>query len=282
MSVKAMTWVWDHSKSKKNERLVLLAIADCASEDGSNAYPSIAELMRKTGLSERGVQGAIGNLVRLGELFVAANAGPRGCNRYRVIMHTPQNLPPAESAGSPAQPAGCNSCTPQNSTETPAESAGGTKYEPSEKNSPSGSSTRTRTHTRTRGTRIPDDFPVTEPMREYATRYATEASSLPVTDLFASWLDRQHLDFVDYWHEKPGQAGVKVDWLRAWQRWMRKQIDEAGERWRAAPAGARASPGTDLAPRGTPRPSTTDQRVGAALALAAEYDAQEGPPDDPR
>lgn len=99
MSVKVMSWVWEHSLSRGSDRLVLLAIADCASEDGSNAYPSMAELVRKTGLSERSVQYSIRDLVKLGELFVNANGGPRGCNRYRVVMtEGVQTLHPADSA----------------------------------------------------------------------------------------------------------------------------------------------------------------------------------------
>lgn len=139
MSVKVMAWVWEWSQSKKSDRLVLLAIADCASEDGANAYPSITELIRKTGLSERGVQSAIARLVELGELFVGRNLGPRGCNRYRVVMTLPtdpvggsactpaesappQNLhPPATSAPPPPQPV----------HPTPATSAPGTVLEPS-------------------------------------------------------------------------------------------------------------------------------------------------------
>jgi hypothetical protein len=101
VAIKVMTWVWEQSRSKKTERLVLLAIADCASEDGANAYPSMAELRRKTGLSERGVQSAIGNLVKLGELFVGRNMGPRGCNRYRFIMSTPARNAPRKRCGAP-------------------------------------------------------------------------------------------------------------------------------------------------------------------------------------
>jgi hypothetical protein len=114
MSVRVMGWVWDSSKSKANARLVLLAIADCASDDGGNAYPSMTELRRKTGLSERTVQAMINELVSIGEVSIARNAGPHGCNRYAVLMTPanpagvsrrtpaesapPQNLPPAESA----------------------------------------------------------------------------------------------------------------------------------------------------------------------------------------
>lgn len=145
MSVRVMTWVWDHSRSKKTDRLVLLAIADCCSDDGSNAYPSMSELVRKTGLSERGVQTSIGRLIALKELRVHRNAGPGGCNRYRVIM-TPaksappadpappaRGAPPAESAPAESAPSPRRICgaPPQNLHPTPAESAPGTVLEPS-------------------------------------------------------------------------------------------------------------------------------------------------------
>lgn len=134
-----MTWVWNESKSKKNARLLLLAIADCASDDGSNAYPSITELMRKTGLSERAVQSTLADLVALGELKVHRNAGPGGCNRYRVVMTPAESAPPADLAPPqdqhpPAEPAGAESApSPQDLHPDPAEPAPVTVLEPSKK-----------------------------------------------------------------------------------------------------------------------------------------------------
>ena len=86
MSVKTMAWVWANSRSKPTQRLVLLAIADCANDHGAEAYPSTATLAGKTGLTERGVRKAIVELERLGELAVQYKNGPRGTNRYRVVM----------------------------------------------------------------------------------------------------------------------------------------------------------------------------------------------------
>src|SRR6266545_3617984 len=86
MSVKVMAWVWEHSRSKLGARLVLLAIADHANGDGVDAFPSIAQLMHKTGLSERAVQKAVGELAELGELQVAFGGGRGRTNRYRVLM----------------------------------------------------------------------------------------------------------------------------------------------------------------------------------------------------
>jgi hypothetical protein len=113
MSLGVMTWVWDHSKSRNAARLVLLAIADCASGDGTQAWPSGAELRRKAKLSARAVQNATQELIELGELKVEWNAGPGGCNRYTVLMRTP-----AESAVPPQNLRPRKDCAP-------AESAGG-------------------------------------------------------------------------------------------------------------------------------------------------------------
>lgn len=93
VSVKVMTWVWDQSQATGSALLVLLAIADNASDDGSNAWPSVATLCRKTRLKERAVQSCVADLQALGELQVERQAGgpadlrgDRRPNRYRVIM----------------------------------------------------------------------------------------------------------------------------------------------------------------------------------------------------
>lgn len=93
MSVKAMQWVWEHSRSGGNLRLVLLAIADSADHDGDNAWPSVATIAAKCSLSERTVQRAIQVLEEMGELVVARQAGgssatraDRRPNRYRLPL----------------------------------------------------------------------------------------------------------------------------------------------------------------------------------------------------
>ncbi|WP_334459079.1 helix-turn-helix domain-containing protein [Micromonospora sp. CPCC 205554] len=86
MSVRVMSWVWDHSPVGGTQRLVLLAIADCADDTGENAWPSVATLARKVRLDERTVQRVIRRLVDGGHLTVSASAGGRASNRYAVIM----------------------------------------------------------------------------------------------------------------------------------------------------------------------------------------------------
>ena len=149
MAISVMTWVWNHSRSRSTRRLVLLAIADCANSEGGQAWPSVAELMRKAGLGERAVQTALTDLVDLGELVIEYNAGPKGCNRYRVvmtdptpaeyappqIMHPADNAPPQKMRGYGRRPAKTSTpaeyAPPQNVRPTPAESAPVTIQDPS-------------------------------------------------------------------------------------------------------------------------------------------------------
>lgn len=196
-----MQWVWDHSRSRNAQRLVLLAIADCAAEDGGNAYPSNAEIQRKAALSERAIQDAIKALVALGELRVEYNAGRRGTNMYTVIMHRtpaesapPQNPHPAESAPTP----------PQNLPNTPAESAPGTVSEPSS-NRPSSSR---------RGTRLPENWKPSEELIHWTRENAPNVG----------WIEVEK--FNDYWHSVPGQRGVKTDWDATWRNWARRAASE--------------------------------------------------------
>lgn len=81
-----MHWVWECSRTVGNDRLVLLAIADRASDEGLDAWPSIRNLAKKTRLHERTVQRCIQNIETLGELEVSRTTGPHGCNVYRVRM----------------------------------------------------------------------------------------------------------------------------------------------------------------------------------------------------
>src|SRR6266568_2988646 len=105
MSVRVMSWVWESSRSEGIDRLVLLAIADCAADHGGDSWPSIATLVGKTRLAERTVQRAIKRLVGMGELTVKSNAGRRGVNVYHVPVPSPvRETPPPERPPTPPAP----------------------------------------------------------------------------------------------------------------------------------------------------------------------------------
>lgn len=84
MSIEVMSWVWKQAKATGTDKFVLLAIADNAWDDGSNAWPSVSTISRKTGLSVRTVQRCIQNLHDIGELQTIDRPGHS--NLYRVVM----------------------------------------------------------------------------------------------------------------------------------------------------------------------------------------------------
>ena len=89
MSIQAMNRVWQHSRAKGSELLLLLAIADFAKDDGSGAWPSVETLAHKTRLSDRNVQYLVDKLVAAGELDVKQGVGRGRANVYSVIFQPP-------------------------------------------------------------------------------------------------------------------------------------------------------------------------------------------------
>jgi len=83
MSVRAMAWVWRQQLSGP-EKLVLMALADHADEDGI-CWPGNAHLARKCNLSQRSVQRHVKNLIDNG--YMTSNrrfrdTGGQTSNRY--------------------------------------------------------------------------------------------------------------------------------------------------------------------------------------------------------
>lgn len=73
-----------------------------------------------------------------------------------------------------------------------------------------GAARRPRAPARERGTRIPDDFEVTDDLKAWAHDNAP-------------WANRtDHEMFVDHWRSASGPNAVKRDWAAAWRNWMRK------------------------------------------------------------
>jgi hypothetical protein len=101
-----MTAVWALPLND-SEKIVLLALADCANDEG-HCWPGMRSLVAKCSKSERTIQGAIQRLVDGGHLTRREVPG-KGCN---YTVHPRNNCTPAESA------------PPQGTTQTPAAVAG--------------------------------------------------------------------------------------------------------------------------------------------------------------
>lgn len=278
-----MAWVWEHSRAAPTERLVLLAIADCANDRGE-AWPSMAALVDKTRLSERTVQRAVSTLVSLGELSAVIGGGRGRTTRYRLIRpedgQTPPEKPrnptpdtptwkPRNVDGEPEKPRQPVKETPSTSAVNPVTVTPGTIREPSRepsKTKTTSSSSRGRATT-DRGSRLPDDFDATPDMIAWAREH---------TPLVGT---KETAGFVDYWRAQPGAKGRKTDWTATWRNWMRKaQTDAESRRGRT---NSRASPlvevnGIQVTPE-TAKRMTADRDRLAAMDAAERQHAIEGP-----
>jgi DNA-binding MarR family transcriptional regulator len=84
MSVTVMRFVWQLSTAMVNpaERLVLLCLADHAHHDGTNAWPAVGRVAKRTSLSRRGVQKALRRLANKG--LILSQSGVRRSVLYAL------------------------------------------------------------------------------------------------------------------------------------------------------------------------------------------------------
>ena len=88
MSVVMLSRVWKQSKTRRNELLVMLALADFANDAGQ-AWPSVSTLAKKARLSERETHYVLRQLKHSRELKIERNKGPHGCNLYTLKITEP-------------------------------------------------------------------------------------------------------------------------------------------------------------------------------------------------
>jgi uncharacterized protein YdaU (DUF1376 family) len=73
-----------------------------------------------------------------------------------------------------------------------------------------------------KGTRIPEDFKVTQEHRDWAKQWAKDNHcTMPSPD-------SEIAGFIDYWHGIPGQKGVKLDWDGTFRNWLRRALPTNG------------------------------------------------------
>lgn len=98
-----MTKVWKWSRHKGSHLLVLLAIADCASDQGE-AFPGLSHLAQKTRLGRRYLVNIIGDLERSQELARVSGWEKRRSNQYRVTIQELGNSSSLENSSSLGNP----------------------------------------------------------------------------------------------------------------------------------------------------------------------------------
>ena len=85
MSVRCITRVLDSSQHAGTELLMLVVLADYSDDDG-NSYPAVASLARKCRMTSRNAIYILKRLQASSELRVLKNEGPKGTNRYRIML----------------------------------------------------------------------------------------------------------------------------------------------------------------------------------------------------
>lgn len=207
MSVQATTWVWDHSNSKGNARLVLLAIADAASKEGRNSCQSVSTIAEMCRLGEATVHRKISELVQLGEIHKEGTSGQYGTSVYSLPMmlapsqnERSQNETPLKTDVTPYQndPNALsllidNPINPNNSKELyPIGAAQAPKAQK-------------------RGSRISEDWRPEDDFLEGAKQ------RFPHLDI---GLEAEQ--FRNFWLSASGANAVKLDWQRAFANWLIK------------------------------------------------------------
>ncbi len=77
--------VWAHSRQNGSAKLLLLAIAQVADENGSTTALNIPSLVHLVGTKERNIQALLAKLEATGELRREFGVGPHGRNRYTLL-----------------------------------------------------------------------------------------------------------------------------------------------------------------------------------------------------
>jgi hypothetical protein len=85
MSVKVSSKVWQGSRHKSGNLLVLLALADHADDEGF-AWPGIPLVARKARLSQRHTHRCLKQLVTSGEPEILPNRAPSGRTLYKIRL----------------------------------------------------------------------------------------------------------------------------------------------------------------------------------------------------
>ena len=71
MSVRVMSLIWERSQHRGGALLLMLALGDYSNDDGTNIFPSLANLAAKARLRRRQAQNIIRTLEASGELTVS-------------------------------------------------------------------------------------------------------------------------------------------------------------------------------------------------------------------
>ncbi|MEL6963422.1 MAG: helix-turn-helix domain-containing protein [Pseudomonadota bacterium] len=250
MSIKLTTQIWEVRGLKATDKLVLLALADHANDEGE-CWPSMARLAEKCDMTPRGVRNVIRRLEDVGYVATETSSG-RTNNRY-TINPVPKQLtlfgganseprsalkpinPEQNSAldnGNPEQHSGLNPSNPEPRSALNPEQLSGLELANPERHD-----TNPERRSYHPGTVVPPNRnkPSLEPSvggRKRATRLSDDWQ-LPKS--WGTWATDQGLPehrvrteamkFANHWQAKSGKDATKRDWEKTWRNWILRAIE---------------------------------------------------------
>lgn len=278
-----MKVVWSARLGPPTSKLVLLALADWASDDGSRLHPSLQAIADKVGVSRSQAQRIVRGFIDDGLLSVVANqfGGAPGCTpQYRLHLDRLEALATDSTRAAPtdrihATPTDSADATPTDSTDATG-SAGATGSTDAQ-NGSHGCGRRVAPMRQTGSTGATQT--VIEPLdrREIESAQAraaaqdpTAADLLPppeqttprparkcpvgfeVTPELRSWAAKGHpgvdLEFETAKFRDHTFATARSDWPATWRNWIRKAAERFG-------------------PGATPRQSAVERQISTMNAL---------------
>lgn len=220
MSVRCITQVLDLSQHAGTELLMLVVLADYSDDDG-NSYPGVASLARKCRMSPRNANYILNALQASGELRVLKNEGPKGTNRYRLMLRALGESQPLKAAAplKRTSPLKAAAPTPEAGFSKPLKP---TSDEPSLNRQEE----KKRTRVKAALTSLPDGFEISERVRQWAT-----------TKGFADFLEA-HLEHFIGSVKATGKR--YAEWDEALMNYIRNDWGDVRKRAMAGNGGARS------------------------------------------
>jgi len=190
--------------------------------DGLMKQPKMATAMATahTGVGSVALRGVI-----VGELQRLHNDDPElkgwGSEKASALLSKasvdPSTYPCGKGSGNPsgnpcssgnADPSGKGSASPSSLLLAPTPGSGSSlRSDPTAPRAPRSGPT---------GTRIPDNFTVTDEMRTWAHEQGWADR----------WVDQVTEQFRDFWRAKAGRDATKTDWVATWRNWLRRDAEK--------------------------------------------------------
>lgn len=227
MSVKVMSWVWENGPTDPVERLVLLALADFADDQG-NCYPSMIGIGAKACVTERGARGIVRRLEAAGWVKTSIGGGRGGKSKYQIVMEKPGTVfPECDDKPGTTFPEyeTRKDQNPERDDTKPGTLVPPNRQEPSIKEITPFIPQPEKPQRRSRKVGLPPDWVPSD--RNIADAHARQFS--------ASEIENEAAAFRDY---HLAHASIFADWDAAWRTWLGNRIKWGRTKPRSDASGA--------------------------------------------